>query len=243
MIDKVALHLSVKTDEQVWFSNLDSKNTYSQLQLCKQTSKQCNFSIIGGETIGFYRFSNGFYGLVDMPNEFQRVIDSILKGITYLKFYLDDIFIASKGTVEELKAIVQRILETLDKNIMALKWGNCAFFKKEIEWHGFKISEAGVRPLVRLLGFKISEAGVTLTFLPSGTSNSSDLVGQASTDSSLVSFNFGVFAAMIFCFAKSVKNCNFSHVRSENCILNCILLDNSSHFNYKRISFSDQALL
>ena len=39
LIDKVVLQLSEKTDGQVWFSKLDLKNAYSQLQLCKKTSK------------------------------------------------------------------------------------------------------------------------------------------------------------------------------------------------------------
>ena len=54
---------------------------------------------------------------------------------------------ASKGTVEEHKAIVQRILETLDKNNRAVKWGNALFSRKR-EWLAFKISEVGVRLLV-----------------------------------------------------------------------------------------------
>ena len=84
-----------------------------------------------------------------IPDEFQRIMDSLIKGIPFTKLYIDDILITSKGTLEEFKAIVQRILETLDKNIMTVKWRKSAFFQKEIEWLGFKISEAGVRPLVR----------------------------------------------------------------------------------------------
>ena len=70
-IDNVALQISEKSDGRVWFSNLDLKNAYNQLKLCNQTSKQCKFSIVGGETTGTYRFLTGFYGLGDMPNEFN----------------------------------------------------------------------------------------------------------------------------------------------------------------------------
>ena len=41
----------------------------------EETSRQCNFSIVGGSITGTYRFKKGFYGLGDMPNEFQRVMD------------------------------------------------------------------------------------------------------------------------------------------------------------------------
>ena len=58
LIDNVALQISEKPNGRVWFSNLDLKNAYSQLKLCDQTSKQCNFSIVGGETTGI---SNGIF--------------------------------------------------------------------------------------------------------------------------------------------------------------------------------------
>ena len=83
---------------EVWFTNLDLKNAYSQLALDKFTSNQCNFGIVGGDITGTYQFLTGFYGLGDMPNEFQRVLDSTLGSIPFTNCYLDDILIASKGT-------------------------------------------------------------------------------------------------------------------------------------------------
>ena len=35
-----------------------------------------------------------------MPNEFQRVLDLILKGITFKNCYIDDILVAFKGIIE-----------------------------------------------------------------------------------------------------------------------------------------------
>ena len=148
LIDNVALQISEKSNGRVWFSNLDLKNAYSQLKLCEQTSKQCKFSIVGGKTTGTYRFLTGVYGLGDMPNEFQRVMDSLLKNIPFTNCYIDDILVASRGSLEEHKAIVYKILSILDKINMAVKWGKCAVFKSKIEWLGFRISGDGVRPLV-----------------------------------------------------------------------------------------------
>ena len=52
LIDNVALQWSENTSGQVWFSNLDLKNAYSHFQLCCRKSKQCSFSIVGGDTNG-----------------------------------------------------------------------------------------------------------------------------------------------------------------------------------------------
>ena len=122
LIDNIALQLSNKNSGEVLFSNLDLKNAYSQLQLCTDTSKQCNFSIVGCKTTGAYRFLTGFYGLGDIPNEFQREMDSILTDILFANCYIDDFLIASKGSLDEHKAIALKILKILDSKNMAVKW-------------------------------------------------------------------------------------------------------------------------
>ena len=77
-----------------------------------------------------------------------KKMDSLLKGIPFTNCYIDDILVASEGTLDVQKATVQRTLEILNKSNMAVKWGKCALFGKEMERLGFKISEVGVMPLV-----------------------------------------------------------------------------------------------
>ena len=60
LIGNVVVRISEKSNGQVWFSNLYLKNAYSQLKLCNQTSKQCDFKTVGGETTGIYQFLTGF---------------------------------------------------------------------------------------------------------------------------------------------------------------------------------------
>ena len=73
----------------------------------------------------------GFYGLGDTPNEFQRVIDSLLRDIPFTNCYIDDILIASKGSLHERRAILWKILNFIESKNMALKRGiMCIFFNK-----------------------------------------------------------------------------------------------------------------
>ena len=147
LVDNVAAQISNNSAGEVWFTNLDLKNAYSQRSLDNFTSSQCNFSLVGGDTTGTYQFLTGFYGLGDMPNEFQRVMDSTLGNIPFTNCYLDDILVASKGSFNDHKKIVFKILSTLDSYNFAVKWSKCKFFQKEIEWLGFKISKSGIAPL------------------------------------------------------------------------------------------------
>ena len=51
------------------------KYAFSQLPLSSLTSIHCNFNILCGEATGKYGFKIGFYGLTDMPTEFQKAIE------------------------------------------------------------------------------------------------------------------------------------------------------------------------
>ena len=77
--------------------------------------------------------------------------------------------------------------------------------------------------------------------IPSGTENSSDVIGQNLLNSSLALFNLKIIAAIIFCIARSIKVCHNYHTRTKNCTSNCQPIDNSK-FNFKSITFTDKVL-
>ena len=82
LMDNIAQSISESSHEgEVLFSTIDLWYAYSQLPLGEATAKLCNFSIVGGQATGTYRFIAGFYGLTDMPSEFQNAIDNTLKGL------------------------------------------------------------------------------------------------------------------------------------------------------------------
>ena len=83
-----------------------------------------------------------------MPNEIQWTMDSLLNNIPLTNCYIDETLVSTKGSLDEHKSIVYKILTILDKNNMAVKWRKRAFFKPEKEWLGFNISGEGVQPLV-----------------------------------------------------------------------------------------------
>ena len=79
------------------FTVLGLKYAYSQLKLTAETSKQYNFIIVGRQATGTYRFLAGFYGLADMPAEFQKAMDRTLNHVPNLFSFLVDTLIVSKG--------------------------------------------------------------------------------------------------------------------------------------------------
>ena len=77
----------------------------------------------------------------DMPNEFQRVMDSLLGHLPEVSVYLDETPIAIRGSKERHWWEVKKMLQVLNDNNAAVKRSKCTRFAKEIEWLGFKISK------------------------------------------------------------------------------------------------------
>ena len=69
-----------------------------------------------------------------MLNEFHKVfqrLDFKQHTISSTNCYVDDILVASKGSLDEPKATVNNFLTILNKNNMAVKYGKCAIFQSE----------------------------------------------------------------------------------------------------------------
>ncbi len=126
---------------------LDLRYAHGQIPLSPEASQQCNFSIVGGQATGKYRFKSGFYGLMDMPAEFQQTLDMILNDMPNVHAFIDDILIVSCGSKEDHIQLVDQALNRLDQANMSLKLSKCTFLQKEVDWLGYHITSAGTSPM------------------------------------------------------------------------------------------------
>ena len=119
LIDTIQQNLNTNgSHETAYFSTLDLKYAYSQLDLDPETARHCNFNNISGEGTDTYRFLTGFYGLTDLPTAFQKVTDYTLVGLNNTHCFLDDIIIVSRGSKEDhLKLISNRLKKLDDDNL------------------------------------------------------------------------------------------------------------------------------
>ena len=93
---------------------------------------------------GTYRFQNRFYGLTDMPTEFQKAMDNTLIGLKNTYCLPDDILIVSKGSEAEHKQYVLKSLKRLDDKNLRINHPKCHFSKLEIDWLGYHISQSSI---------------------------------------------------------------------------------------------------
>ena len=135
--------------DNVYFSTIDLKYAHSQLKLHPDTSRHCNFNIICGESTDTYRFKTGFYGLTDMPAEFQKAMDYTLVGltITYCFLIIVNIIVVSKSSKESHIQYVYKCLQKLDAHNLRINLNKCHFAKRQTNWLGFTFSKIGVTPI------------------------------------------------------------------------------------------------
>ena len=147
LIQTISQTLSTAPQETAYFTTLDLQYAYSQLKLHSDTARHCNFNIVSGDMTGIYRFKTGFYGLTDMPAEFQKAIDCTLAGLENTFCFLDDILIVSRGGIENHLDLVRKCLIKLDLENLRINLAKCHFAKETIEWLGHNITQSGVTPL------------------------------------------------------------------------------------------------
>ena len=148
LIESILLQISAPASQNTtYFSTIDLKYAYSQLNFDAKTANYCNFNIISGDMTGTYRFQTGFYGLTDMPAEFQKAMDYTLIGLQNRYCFLDDILIVSKGSLNEHTSYVMKCLQRLDDENLRINLPKCHFGKLEIDWLGYHTSQSGISPL------------------------------------------------------------------------------------------------
>ena len=83
-----------------------------------------------------------------MPTTFQKTIDKTLEGISSKFAFLDDILVITKGTIKEHESELDKILQKLDAEGLAISLQKCEFAKSTFELLGFIITPTGITPLV-----------------------------------------------------------------------------------------------
>ena len=134
LVDMVAEPLDTENKGIACYISLDMQYANGPVPFNKETAKHCNFQILGGKTIGTYRYIRGFYGLTVMPTEFQKAMDAELANVPNTYVLLDDILVVTIGSKKDHYKVVKTVLTKLNKAYVSLKWEKCKFAQKEIEW-------------------------------------------------------------------------------------------------------------
>ncbi|KAK9674756.1 Integrase zinc binding domain, partial [Popillia japonica] len=127
-----------------YFTKLDLKNAFHHVDIAKDSIKFTSFVTHNGQ----YEYLKMPFGLKNSPATFMRYIDLIFRDLinqNKICIYIDDILIAT-FTIEENLEILNEIFTIMSENLLTLRLDKCSFLYQEINFLGYVINEAGIRP-------------------------------------------------------------------------------------------------
>lgn len=131
------------------FSSLDLHAGYWQLAVAQEDKVKTAFTT----RRGLFQFKRMTFGLCNAPSTFQRLMDCVLRGLTWIccLVYLDDVVIFTKGTVAQHVVELAVVLERLSAAGLSLKVSKCSFATTKMEYLGHDLTPDGIQPTDRLV--------------------------------------------------------------------------------------------
>ncbi|PZC75624.1 hypothetical protein B5X24_HaOG205900 [Helicoverpa armigera] len=125
------------------FITLDLMSGYYQVPI----SEECKHLTAFITPDGHYEYNRMPFGLANAPAVFQRMMNHVLGAARFDKatVYIDDLLIFGKDATECLDRF-EEILQLLQKADLKLNLSKCNFLKDKINYLGYEISAAGMRP-------------------------------------------------------------------------------------------------
>ncbi|GBM64849.1 Retrovirus-related Pol polyprotein from transposon 17.6 [Araneus ventricosus] len=134
--------LQVEKSDKQWFSTLDLKSGYWQIEIQPEDREKTAFT--AGQ--GLWQFKVMPFGLCNAPATFERLMETVLHGLKSeaCLVYLDDIIIVGLIFEEHLHNI-RKAFQREQKANLKLSPKKCRFFRKEVSYLGHIISDVGVK--------------------------------------------------------------------------------------------------
>ncbi|KRY42282.1 Retrovirus-related Pol polyprotein from transposon 17.6 [Trichinella spiralis] len=124
-----------------WFSTLDLASGSWQVEVEQQDREKTTFTT----PFGLYQFKVMLFELCNAPATFQRLMETVLRGLvgSDCLVYLDDVIVFGK-TAEEHTARLREVFRRLWEVGLKVKPEKCRLMKRRVAYLGHIISEKGI---------------------------------------------------------------------------------------------------
>ena len=87
-------------------------------------------------------------GMKNSAQSFQKLAEHVLRGIPNVFIYLDDLLIYNDNHQDHLKT-VEEVFKRLADNGLTIALSKCVFGVEELNYLGYTVNSAGIRPIER----------------------------------------------------------------------------------------------
>ena len=86
-------------------------------------------------------------GVANSPDIFQEKMSELMQGLDFVRTYLDDLLVLTKGTFEDHLINLEKVLIRLEEAGLKCNAEKSFFGKDSLEYLGYWISREGISPL------------------------------------------------------------------------------------------------
>ena len=124
------------------FSKIDLIRGFHQIPMA--TSSIPKTAVV--TPFGLWEFLRMPFGLKNAAQSFQRLMDGVLRDVSFAFVYLDDILVANHSAKEHIQHL-QQLFKLLSANGLVINKTKCVFGAKELDFLGHHVSSTGITPL------------------------------------------------------------------------------------------------
>ena len=95
--------------------------------------------------MGLFQFCRMPFGLSGAPASFQRLMDKVCRGLSFVTTYLDDVLVYS-ATVQEHQQHLELLFQRLSSAGLTLRGGKCHIGLSKVSYLGHRFSADGMEP-------------------------------------------------------------------------------------------------
>ena len=147
-VDKYSMHdvnecvAEIGRSGSTIFSTLDLTSGFWQMQLKPEIKSTTAFTIPG---MGQFCWKVAPMGLLGSPASFQRLVETVLKGIHNVIVYIDDLIIHT-DTHRKHRETLRLVFDRLRANNLKVNLKKCEFGSTSVSYLGFRLTPEGIKP-------------------------------------------------------------------------------------------------
>ena len=124
-------------------TSLDLNMGYYHIELHPESMHLCTIVLPWGK----YEYQKLPMGLCNSPDIFQEKMTELFAGLDYVRAYIDDLLIISKGSYEEHLEHLDSVLIRLKQAGLKVNAKKSFFCQHELEYLGYWITRDGIQPI------------------------------------------------------------------------------------------------
>ena len=116
---------------------------YYHIELDPESSRLCTIVLQWGK----YKYLKLPMGLCNSPDIFQEKMKELFAGFEYVRAYINDLLIITKGSFKDHLNHLDTVLEKLETAGLKINATKLCFAAHELEYLGYWISQDSIQPL------------------------------------------------------------------------------------------------